>query len=248
MKHNNAIAHEHFHKHWCPASAHKGHVRTWFNQPGRKKRRRATRVAKAKEIFPRPIAGALRPVVMCPTQRYNMKPRSGRGFSLQEVKSVGLSAKYARSIGIAVDVRRINRSEESLALNKQRLQTYLSKLVLFPTSKRVAKKTKRAGAADKFKQLKANKGSAVQDLTRKQVSVVPLPKVAGKAAHEAPRALTAEEKAVVFKTQEQDSKTNYKTAFLVVRKARLAHRFKPKRAIGLAKKKAKQEAASTKKK
>lgn len=248
MKHNNAIAHEHFHKHWCPASAHKGHIRTWFNQPGRKKRRRATRLAKAKEIFPRPIAGALRPVVKCPTQRYNMKPRSGRGFTLQEIKAVGLNTKYARSIGIAVDVRRVNHCEESLALNKQRLQTYLSKLVLFPTSKRIAKKTKRAGAVDKFKTLHANKANATQDMNRKQVGVVPEPKVVGKAAHEAPRALTAEEKAVVMKTKDQASKTNYKTAFLVVRKARLAHRFKPRKEIGLRKKKEKADAASAKKK
>lgn len=35
-------------------------------------------------------------------------------------------------MGIAVDHRRRNRSEESLALNKERLQAYLDRLVLLP--------------------------------------------------------------------------------------------------------------------
>lgn len=42
----------------------------------------------------------------------------GRGFTLAELKAAGLSAKHAQSIGIAVDHRRKNRSEESLQLNK----------------------------------------------------------------------------------------------------------------------------------
>ena len=40
----------------------------------------------AEKTFPRPIAGPLRPAVRPPTQRYNMKLRAGRGFTLEELK------------------------------------------------------------------------------------------------------------------------------------------------------------------
>ncbi len=49
-----------------------------------------------------------------------------------ELKAAGLSAPYARSIGIAVDHRRKNHSEESLQRNVKRLNEYKSKLVLYP--------------------------------------------------------------------------------------------------------------------
>ena len=39
---------------------------------------------------------------------------------------------FCRSIGIAVDHRRHNRSVESLEMNKNRLLAYVSKLALFP--------------------------------------------------------------------------------------------------------------------
>ena len=70
----------HFKKHW------ERYVRTWFNQPGKKKRRRQKRLEKAARVAPRPVAGLLRPVVRCPTFKYNTKVRAGRGFSLEELK------------------------------------------------------------------------------------------------------------------------------------------------------------------
>ena len=77
------------------------------------------REKKAKAIFPRPTAGALRPVVRPPTQRYNFKTRLGRGFTLEELKAAGIPKKLAPTIGIAVDHRRRNRSEESLAVSSR---------------------------------------------------------------------------------------------------------------------------------
>merc|ERR1712176_951995 len=85
------------------------YVKTWFNQPARKIRRRNTRVEKAAKIAPRPL-GKLRPVVACPTYKYNVKQRAGRGFTLEELKQAGLSKKYAQTIGIAVDHRRRSKS------------------------------------------------------------------------------------------------------------------------------------------
>lgn len=87
--HNNQIPNAHFKKDWqgnAGTGSKNGHVRTWFNQPGRKKSRRIAREKKAKAIFPRPTAGALRPIVRPQTQRYNFKTRLGRGFTLEELK------------------------------------------------------------------------------------------------------------------------------------------------------------------
>ena len=80
MKHNNVIPNAHFHKHW------QNYIKTWFDQPGRKKKRRVARQKKALKISPRPVAGPLRPVVRCPTFKYNTKVRFGRGFTLEELK------------------------------------------------------------------------------------------------------------------------------------------------------------------
>ena len=43
-----------------------------------------------------------------------------------------MSKGFARTIGIAVDHRRRNKSVESLQTNVQRLKEYRSKLILFP--------------------------------------------------------------------------------------------------------------------
>lgn len=64
--------------------------------------------------------------------RYNKSTKLGRGFTLQEVKAAGLSVAVAKSVGVRVDHRRKNRSQESLELNKQRLLAYVSKLAVFP--------------------------------------------------------------------------------------------------------------------
>ncbi|EKU22873.1 large subunit ribosomal protein L13e [Nannochloropsis gaditana CCMP526] len=125
VRHNNVIPNQHFHKDW------QTRVKTWFVQPAKKKARRLARKAKAAALAPRPTQ-LLRPVVHAPTQRYNHKTRLGRGFTMQELKEAGLTKKYAKSVGIAVDHRRTNLSVESLQANVQRLKEYKSKLIVFP--------------------------------------------------------------------------------------------------------------------
>ena len=124
VKGNHALPDAHFRKWW------QRHVKTWFDQPARKKSRRLARQDKVVKNGTRPL-GMLRPAVRPPTQRYNMKLREGRGFTLEEIKSVGVSKKYARTIGIAVDHRRRNRCQESLDLNTQR---YVRLLTVAPPS------------------------------------------------------------------------------------------------------------------
>jgi ribosomal protein L13E len=132
---NNQVPNQHFKKKWHNVIGKVnpiGGVRTWFNQPARKVRRRAARAAKAAAVFPRPAAGPLRPVVRGQTVKYNSKRREGRGFTLEELKEAGIPAKMARTIGIAVDSRRRNRSLESLQDNVNRLKAYKAALVVFP--------------------------------------------------------------------------------------------------------------------
>ena len=124
--HNNMLNSNQRKKEW------QKYVKTWFDQPGRKKRRRDNRVKKAAEIYPAPVSGLLRPVVRCPTIKHNMRQKLGRGFTLDELKAAGIEAKLAKTIGIAVDFRRKNASAETFNTNVQRLKLYQSKLVVFP--------------------------------------------------------------------------------------------------------------------
>uniref|UniRef100_A0A7S2R052 60S ribosomal protein L13 n=1 Tax=Eucampia antarctica TaxID=49252 RepID=A0A7S2R052_9STRA len=138
VKHNNVVPNIHCHKKYLESSRGPLKVRLTLNQAGKKKSRRLARASKAAKVAPRPVQ-ALRPAVHCPTQRYNTKVRLGRGFTFEEIKAAGLTPAYARTVGIAVDHRRRNKSAESLALNVARLNEYKSKLVVFPKHRAVVK-------------------------------------------------------------------------------------------------------------
>eukprot|EP00536_Pseudo-nitzschia_multiseries_P013782 jgi/Psemu1/310273/fgenesh1_kg.614_\ len=129
VKHNNVVPNIHCHKKWADSSRGPLKIRLSLNQAPQKKARRLARAKKAAAAFPAPVQ-KLRPIVQCQTQKYSAKQKLGKGFTLEELKAAGLNAKYARTIGIAVDHRRVNKSEESLELNTQRLKTYLAGLVI----------------------------------------------------------------------------------------------------------------------
>eukprot|EP00744_Colponema_vietnamica_P000010 GILI01000025.1.p2 GENE.GILI01000025.1~~GILI01000025.1.p2 ORF type:complete len:208 (-),score=85.06 GILI01000025.1:105-728(-) len=172
VKHNNVIPNAHFHKEW------QLRVKTWFNQAGRKKSRRLARQEKAAKVAPRPL-GLLRPVVRAPSARYNLKQRLGRGFTLEELQAAGVNRNLARSVGVAVDHRRTNKSVEAFQENVQRLKTYMSKLVVFPRNNKAPKK----GDSTKDDLAKATQPA------NKDIIAVPKPTLRVKA-----RAITAEEK------------------------------------------------------
>ncbi|THH20239.1 hypothetical protein EW146_g1077 [Bondarzewia mesenterica] len=168
--HNNVLHANHFRKDW------QRRVKTWFDQPGRKLRRRNARKAKAAALGVRPLT-LLRPAVRGQTVRYNIKVREGRGFTLAELKEAGIGRKEARGVGIVVDHRRRNLSVEGKQLNVERLKAYKERLVVFP---------RKAG--------KPKKGdSSAEDLkatTTRQT--LPLPDLF---VAEAPRKITEEERA-----------------------------------------------------
>lgn len=131
VKHNNIIANIHCKKKWLASSRGPIKAKLNLNQASKKKSRRLARAAKAAAVAPRPLQ-LLRPEVRCQTQKYSSKSKLGRGFTLAELKGAGLTAAYARTVGIAVDTRRTNRSVEGLNLNIARLNEYKSKLIVFP--------------------------------------------------------------------------------------------------------------------
>ncbi|KAI9685949.1 MAG: 60S ribosomal protein L13, partial [Bogoriella megaspora] len=153
IKHNQQIQHNHFRKDW------QRRVRVHFDQPGKKKARRQARAAKAAKVAPRPV-DKLRPVVRCPTLKYNRRVRAGRGFSLAELKEAGIPRKLAPTIGISVDPRRQNLSEEGLAANVARLQEYKKRLILFP---RKSKQPKQGdSSAEDIKKAQSGEGIATK--------------------------------------------------------------------------------------
>lgn len=177
---NNVLPNAHYEKN------HHAYVRTWFNQPARHQARRLARQAKAAAVFPRPVAGLLRPVVVPPTQRYNFKIRKGRGFTVAELKKAAVPMKLARTIGIAVDKRRRNKSEVALAGNVDRIAEFKSKLIVFPKS---GKKAKQGDAT------KEQLASVAQNTHK---DIIPIKRV--KASVVARKITDAEHKSSVFAT------------------------------------------------
>ncbi|TEB35187.1 ribosomal protein L13e [Coprinellus micaceus] len=174
--HNNVLHQNHFRKDW------QRRVRTWFDQPGRKLRRRQARQTKAASLGVRPLS-LLRPAVRAQTVRYNRKVREGRGFTLAELKEAGVGRKEAKSVGIVVDHRRTNLSEEGKKVNVERLKEYKARLIVFP---RKAGKPKKGDST----------GADLTAATTRQTLAIP-----DVYAAEAPRAITAEEReAKAFRT------------------------------------------------
>ena len=112
----------------------------------RRPRRRRARQTKVAFFGVRPLK-PLRPAVRGQTVQYNTKIREGRGFTLAELKGAGIGKKQARGIGIIVDHRRRNLSEEGKKLNVERLKAYKSKLIVFP---RKAGKPKKGDSTVRF--------------------------------------------------------------------------------------------------
>merc|ERR1712070_291779 len=123
--------------------------------------------------------------------------------TLAELKAAKINRKAALGIGIAVDPRRVNRSEESFRANVERLKMYKSKLVVFPR-KPTSKKHKRGGAT-------REQCKAVQQVLTKGVFAISQPKL-------------------VIKAREATRDEREQNAFAIVRKARTDAKFWGQRA------------------
>ena len=167
VKHNYQLPNAHFRKHWSRF------VKSWFDQPANKKKRVAIRKAKAAASAPRPLQ-KLRPIVHGCTRKYSSKLRYGKGFSHQELAKANITPAFAQTVGISVDHRRHDLSEQALQLNVQRLESYKSKLILFP---RRADKPKKGCIADstgdKLKNVSQNTTRHVLDKPQRKVRQTP---------------------------------------------------------------------------
>ena len=175
-------------------------VRTWFNQPGRKHRRRVLRNKKANLIAPNPTH-KLRPVVRGQTNKYNTKIKLGRGFTPKELNEAGIKGlSYARSLGIAVDLRRKDTSKETLDLNAGRIKEYISRIILYPRNENKPEKKPQVkeATADKLQSPEAkvqNTLKGVIELPKKEIGYTFAP-------------ITDEmKKANVYQTQRKEIKT-----------------------------------------
>ena len=120
---NNRVPNDHLRKDWYKR------VKTYFDTPAKAAKRAEKRNLKAKKIAPRPIS-TLRPLVHCPTVRYNRRLRLGRGFTAAELKAAGIDSSRARFLGIAVDTRRSHLKDENIKqANVDRLKAYVSRIV-----------------------------------------------------------------------------------------------------------------------
>ena len=105
---------------------------------------------------------------------------AGRGFTLDELKAAGILRKEAQGLGISVDHRRRNLSQESFQNNVNRLRTYKAKLIVFPRCLR------RPKAGDSTpEELKV-----AEQVTDRDILPITFPQSTPKA-----RTMTAEEKA-----------------------------------------------------
>ena len=163
VRHNNMLPNVHLGKDWQEK------VKTWFNQPGRKHRRQLKRAAKAAKVAPNPTH-TLKPIVRGQTNKYNNKIRLGRGFTKEELKKAGiLSLNYARSIGIAIDLRRKDTSNEAQTANVNRIKEYLAKMILYPRKKADKKAVVKEATEEQLKAPEAKEQNTCK-------CVIPLPK------------------------------------------------------------------------
>ena len=143
---NNRVPNDHLRKDWY----HR--VRTYFDDPARAQRRRNARNERAKKIAPRPVEGPLRPIVHCPTVRYNTRVRLGRGFTRAELIKAGFDPSRASLLGIAVDRRRLHTKDAIIEQNIERLKAYKERLVLV----KKGEKLQRSDAGNLFELPKAD--------------------------------------------------------------------------------------------
>lgn len=172
VKHNNVLQSSHLRKHW------QRRVKCFFNKTAHKTIRANKRAEKAKAAFPRPIS-KLRPLVQAQTRKYAGKVKFGRGFSLEELKLAKLTPAFAQSVGICVDHRRHNKSQDMQDSNVKRLTDYKAKLILFPKHEGKVKKGEiNDSTAEKVKSASQNTTSGVFALpsVTKRCKIEPLTK------------------------------------------------------------------------
>merc|ERR1711977_387439 len=103
-------------------------VRTWFKQKTRKIRRRKARSDRTKATYVDPYILKFRPIMWGQTNKYRARKILGRGFTLEEMNFVGIKVNLVPSIGLVIDKRRKNRSQDFINENVSHIKDHMSKL------------------------------------------------------------------------------------------------------------------------
>jgi len=145
-----------------------------------------------------------------------MKQKLGRGFTLKELVLGGVHGQnYARSLGIAIDLRRKDTCSETLNVNGKRIKDYVSSMILAP---RRGKYEKKPQVKEANKEVLSGPEASFQNTTR---SVVPLPKKEpGYTWTTITKGMTGD---IVYKTLRKETKTArgfYKRMELIKAKAK----------------------------
>lgn len=160
MKGNHALPNNHFRKTSLKIRVH--------HDPETKQRRmQEKKVQKAKAAWPMPLE-KLRPVIRCPTIKYNRSERLGRGFTAAECSGAGLDYRHARRLGIAVDLRRRDSNQELLDKNVERIKTYLGKIKIYESAAEARKDGAKAYAKEIMPLVKAR--PSVGCISREEVA------------------------------------------------------------------------------
>merc|ERR1712112_112992 len=123
MRHNAGIPKKTVKSNW------QRYITTHFHLPFFAARRRSLRNSKSLQKGKRPLY-LLRPSVRCLTNKYDSRLRLGKGFTLLEIKTAGLTLQFCYDFGIKVDKRRKDQNEETLKRNVERLMEYKKRLVV----------------------------------------------------------------------------------------------------------------------
>lgn len=153
VKHNNIVPNGHFKKNW------QKYIKTWFNQPAKKKNRKIKRMKKNRNNIKKNLTlDVFRPVVHCPTLMHNLKIKLGRGFSVKEIAKFGLSKGNALSIGISIDPRKRN-VKYGKQINTLRLKSLFKNIEIFKEkkNKKVDKNMNKKTISDFFKEIPCGK-------------------------------------------------------------------------------------------
>jgi len=100
-----------------------------------------------------------------------MRVRSGRGFTIGELKTAGIAPCNAIGLGISIDKRRQDRSRETLNANVQRLKLYRSKQIIYPIrthNRHPKKKSKTPGDKPAGDKPAGDKPAAAMDVDKKK--------------------------------------------------------------------------------
>lgn len=141
-------------------------------------------------------------------------------------KGVGINPKFARTIGISVDHRRKNRSEESLQSNIARLKEFRSRLIILPKKSKnnnkrktiKVKDTKDKDAMDVDKKPKPPTNESILSSAGELVKAGPIIPIVQQKDTEVTRDIS------ISGSKESEEKKKM-TAFCILREARAAAKF-----------------------